>query len=277
MTNRTNKQLVLEAGYADDNYWSDVLRYRDIFIMLARRDLSVRYKQTAIGIIWALLRPALTMLVFTLVFGSIAEMPSGGAPYALLVLSGTLPWLFFSSSVSESSNSLVANSNLLSKAYFPRILLPASSILVAAVDLIIALGLLTCLMWYFSVPPTWRLLTIPLFSLVTFAAALGLGLWLSVLNARYRDFQFIVPFMLQIGLYISPVGYVSSAIPERWQTLFAINPMVGVIDGFRWAILGENFSVPWATIASSAAISIALLITGLSFFRHFERRLVDII
>jgi lipopolysaccharide transport system permease protein len=269
--------IVLEAGRANQNYWRDVFRYRELFFMLARRDVAVRYKQTAIGVLWAVLRPLLTMMVFTLVFGRIAKLPSNGVPYALLVFSGMVPWYFFSSSVSESSGSLISNSNLLSKVYFPRILVPSSSVLVAAVDFLIAMALLLLTMLYFGVWPSWRLLTLPLFLAVAFSSSLGIGLWLSALNVRYRDFQFVVPFILQFGLYLSPVGFSSSVVPPQWTLVYAMNPMVGVIDGFRWAILGGDFSLRWDVQVISVMVGFTLLITGIAFFRRFERGMADVI
>ncbi len=269
--------VVLEAGRAHKHYWRDVLSYTDLFFMLAQRDLAVRYKQTTIGILWAVLRPVLTMLVFTFVFGRIAKLPSDGVPYALLVFSGMIPWFFFSSSVSESSSSLITNANLLSKVYFPRILVPASTILVAAVDLLIGMVLLILTMLFFNIWPSWRMLTIPIFLTTAFSAALGLGLWFSALNVRYRDFQFVVPFLLQFGLYLSPVGFSSSVVPENWALVYALNPMVGVIEGFRWAILGENFSLRWEVQLISAFFSTFLLASGIAFFRRFERDMADII
>lgn len=270
-------RVVLEAGRAERHYWADVFRYRDLFFMLARRDVAVRYKQTAIGILWAILRPLMTMLVFTFVFGRIAKLPSEGVPYGLLVFSAMVPWFFFASSVGESSGSLIANSNLLAKVYFPRILIPASSVLVAAVDFLIALVLLVGVMMYYGFMPSWRILTLPVFLLVAFSAALGIGLWFSTLNVRYRDFQFVVPFLLQFGLYASPVGFVSSVVPENWSMLYALNPMVGVIDGFRWAILGDGFPIRWEAQALSISISAALLLSGIAFFRRFERGFADVI
>ena len=269
--------IILEAGRANQNYWRDVFRYRELFFMLARRDVAVRYKQTAIGVLWAVLRPLLTMMVFTLVFGRIAKLPSNGVPYALLVFSAMVPWYFFSSSVSESSGSLISNSNLLSKVYFPRILVPSSSVLVAAVDFLIAMALLLLTMLYYGVWPSWRLLTLPLFLAVAFCSSLGIGLWLSALNVRYRDFQFVVPFILQFGLYLSPVGFSSSVIPPQWTLVYALNPMVGVIDGFRWAILGGDFSLKWDVQVISVMVGFTFLITGIAFFRRFERGMADVI
>jgi lipopolysaccharide transport system permease protein len=277
-SNFIEKQVVrLEAGKTGQSYWSDVFRYRELFAVLAGRDIAVRYKQTAIGILWALLRPLLTMMVFTFVFGRIAQLPSEGAPYALLVFSGMVPWFFFASSVSESSGSLVANANLLSKVYFPRILIPLSSILVAAVDFLIAMGLLIVLMLFFDLLPSWRLLTLPLFLTIALGAAIGLGLSFSALNIRYRDFQFIVPFLLQMGIYASPIGFSISVIPEKWHLLYAINPMVGVIEGFRWAVLGGVFELRWDIVAVSGCVAVILLCVGVSFFRRFERGIADVI
>lgn len=277
MTETQKEVLILEAGRANKSYWRDVFRYRDLFFVLARRDISVRYKQTLIGVLWAVLRPLLTMLVFAFIFGRIAKLPSEGVPYSLLVFSAMLPWFFFSSSVNESSSSLIANANLLSKVFFPRILVPASAVLVAAVDFLIALILLAGMMAYFGITPSWRLLTLPFFLLIAFVAALGLGLWFSTLNVRYRDFQFIVPFFLQFGLYISPVGFVSTVIPEKLAVLYALNPMVGVIDGFRWAILGEGFELRWNVLLISIATSTIFLMSGIAFFRRFERSFADVI
>jgi lipopolysaccharide transport system permease protein len=277
MDNRSRERIVLEAGRTERHYWRDVLRYRELFVILARRDIAVRYKQTAIGVLWAVLRPVLTMVVFTLVFGRIAKLPSDGAPYPLLVFSGMLPWFFFASSVSDGSGSLIANANLLSKVYFPRILVPASAVLVAAVDFVIAMLLLVPLMIYFGLMPSWRLFALPAFLLVAFSAAVGIGLWFAALNVRYRYFQFVVPFLLQFGLYVSPVGFSSTVVPDKWALAYALNPMVGVIDGFRWAILGESFALRWETQLLAVSLSLFLLLSGISFFRRFERGIADVI
>ncbi|ODU47215.1 MAG: phosphate ABC transporter permease [Thiobacillus sp. SCN 63-374] len=273
----TQTIVVLEPGKADKHYWSDVFQYRDLFWVLARRDVSVRYKQTVIGILWAVLRPLLTMLVFTLIFGKIAKLPSEGVPYSLLVFTGMIPWFFFSSSVTESSSSLVANSNLLSKVYFPRILVPLSSVLVAAMDFAIGMVLLAMMLLHFGFMPSWRLLTIPFFLAVAFSAASGIGLLFSALNVKYRDFQFIVPFVVQFGLYLSPVGFSSSVVPEKWQLAYALNPMVGVIDGFRWALLGDASLIRWDIQLISVSIAVILLGSGIWFFRRFERGIADVI
>lgn len=269
--------VTIDAGSTQKDYWRDVVRYKDLFFMLARRDVMVRYKQTAIGMLWAILRPLLTMLVFTIVFGRIAKLPSEGVPYALLVFSGMLPWFFFSSSVSESSSSLVINAPLLSKVYFPRILIPASAVWVAVIDFLVGMCLLLLIMIFFGFFPSWRLLLLPLFLMIGFSAALGLGLWFSTLNVRYRDFQFVIPFLLQFGLYLSPVGFSSSIIPSKWALIYALNPMVSVIDGFRWAILGGSFQLQWDVLLIGVTFSLSLLISGLVFFRRFERGMVDVI
>lgn len=278
ISNTSEKKVVrLEAGGSAQSYWSDVFHYRELFAVLAGRDLAVRYKQTAIGVLWAVLRPLLTMMVFTFVFGRVANLPSEGAPYALLVFSGMVPWFFFASSVSESSGSLLANTNLLSKVYFPRILIPASSVLVAAVDFLIAMLLLVALMLFFDVHLSWKLLTLPFFLSVALAAAFGLGLCFSALNIRYRDFQFIVPFLLQLGIYVSPIGFSSSIVSEEWRLMYALNPMVGVIEGFRWAVLGGDFGIRWDVLAVSASVALLVLYTGIIFFRRFERGIADVI
>ena len=198
----------------------------------------VRYKQTAIGIIWALIRPFLTMIVFTVVFGNLARLPSEGVPYPILVFSAMLPWQFFSNALSECSNSLVSNSNLISKVYFPRLIVPISAIVVSFVDFMISGIILLGLMAWYNYVPSWRILMLPVFISIAFAGSIGAGLWLASLNVKYRDFRFIVPFITQFGLYISPVGFSSSIVPEQWRLLYSLNPMVGVIDGFRWSILG---------------------------------------
>ena len=272
-----NNVVIIDAGSTQKYYWHDVIRYKDLFFMLARRDVMVRYKQTAIGMIWAVLRPLLTMLVFTIVFGRIAKLPSEGVPYSLLVFSGMLPWFFFSSSDSESSSSLVTNAPLLSKVYCPRILIPASAVFVAVIDFLVGMCLLMILMIFFGFFPSWRLLLLPVFLMIGFSAALGLGLWFSTLNVRYRDVQFVIPFLLQFGLYLSPVGFSSSIIPGKWALIYALNPMVSVIDGFRWAILGGAFQLRWDVIMIGVVLSLSLLVSGIAFFRRFERGIVDVI
>src|SRR6059058_2352434 len=232
------QELIIEPGRAEKNYWRDLWRYRELFYFLAWRDILVRYKQTVIGIAWAVIRPFLTMVVFTVVFGRIAKLPAPDqVPYPLLVFAAMLPWEFFSTALSESSNSLIGNANLISKIYFPRLIVPAGSVITAFVDFLITLGIMAALMAWYRFAPDWRLLTLPLFVALAFGAAMGVGLWLCALNVEYRDFRYIVPFVVQFGLYVSPVGFSSSIVPKQWRLLFAMNPVVGVIDGFRWSLL----------------------------------------
>ncbi len=269
--------LVIEAGRAERQYWKDIWRYRELFYFLAWRDILVRYKQTVIGIAWALIRPFLTMVVFTVVFGNIAKLPSGGAPYPILVFAAMLPWQFFANALSECSNSLISNSNLISKVYFPRMIVPTSSVIVSFVDFMISGIILLGLMAWYNFVPDWRILTLPLFILIAFAAAMGAGLWLAALNVEYRDFRYIVPFIVQFGLYISPVGFSSSVVPEQWRLIYSLNPMVGVIDGFRWAILGGSSSIYLPGFALSLGLVVLMLISGIWYFRRTERTFADVI
>jgi lipopolysaccharide transport system permease protein len=227
-----NPELIIEAGRAERQYWQDIWRYRELFYFLAWRDILVRYKQTAIGIAWALIRPFITMVVFTVVFGNLAKLPSEGVPYPILVFSAMLPWQFFANALSECSNSLIGNANLISKVYFPRLIVPISAIVVSFVDFMISGIILLGLMAYYNYVPSWRILLLPVFVAIAFAASIGAGLLFASLNVKYRDFRFIVPFITQIGLYISPVGFSSSIVPEQYRLLYSLNPMVGVIDGF---------------------------------------------
>jgi lipopolysaccharide transport system permease protein len=270
-------ELVIEAGRTERHYWKDLWRYRELFYFLTWRDILVRYKQTVVGVSWSLIRPFLTMVVLSVVFGKLANMPSGGVPYPLLVFCGMLPWQFFSTAVSECGNSLITNSSLISKVYFPRLTVPASSIITSLVDLLLSGVFLVLLMAWYQYVPGPRVLLLPLFILLALAAALGVGLWISALMVRYRDFRFIVPFIVQFGLYISPVGFSSGVVPEQWRLLYSLNPMVGVIDGFRWAILGGNFTLYWPGFLLSLAIVGLLLGTGISYFRKTERTFADVI
>jgi lipopolysaccharide transport system permease protein len=270
-------ELIIEAGRTEKQYWQDLWRYRELFYFLAWRDILVRYKQTAIGIAWALIRPFLTMVVFTVVFGQLAKLPSEGAPYPILVFSAMLPWQFFSNSLSECSNSLITNANLLSKVYFPRLVVPTSAVVVSFVDFMISGMILLALMAWYNFVPTWRILTLPLFIAVAFAASMGAGLWLASLNVQYRDFRFIVPFIVQFGLYISPVGFSSSIVPQQWRFIYSLNPMVGVIDGFRWAILGGNSQLYLPGFILSMVLVFLLLVSGIWYFRKMERTFADVI
>jgi lipopolysaccharide transport system permease protein len=269
--------LVIEAGRLQQRYWRDLWQYRELLYVLARRDIAVRYKQTAIGIAWAVVRPLATMLIFTLLFGRIANLPSEGAPYSLMVFTAMVPWFFFSSAVTETTNSLVGNSQLLAKVYFPRLVIPLSAIAVALVDFAISFGLLAVMMAWFGYTPSWRLMALPIFVLLAIVAALGLGLWFTALNVRYRDFRHVVPFVLQFGLFLSPVGFSSSVIPPAWRAIYAMNPIVGVIEGFRWAMLGGTFQIQADALISSTILSATLLATGLWYFRRTERSFADVI
>lgn len=269
--------LVLEAGRAEHHYWRDLWRYRELFFFLAWRDILVRYKQTVIGIVWALGRPLLTMLVFTLVFSKLAKLPSGGVPYPILVFAALLPWQFFSSAFSGAGESLISNAGMISKVYFPRLVVPASAVIVAFVDFLISVIILVGLMIWYGFAPNLRMLTLPLFIFIAFAAAMGAGLWIAALNVKYRDFRIIVPFVVQFGLYISPVGFSSNIVPEKWRLLYSVNPMVGVIDGFRWAILGGNTQLYWPGFLLSLALVLMILFTGIIYFRKTEKTFADVI
>lgn len=271
------QELLIEPNSPALNYWRDVWQYRELFWFLVWRDILVRYKQTVIGITWSFIRPLLTMIVFTVVFGMLAKLPSNGVPYPLLVFAAMLPWNFFSNALSESSGSLIGNANLITKVYFPRIIIPVSSIIVSLVDFAISLLIMAGVMLWYGYLPDWRIITIPLFLLLAFIPIAGAGLWFSSLNVKYRDFRYVMPFMLQFGLYVSPVGFASSIVPEKWRLLYALNPMVGVIDGFRWALLNGAVDLYWSRIMLSTLLSLLLLVSGLWFFRKTERILADVI
>ena len=271
-------ELIITAGQTERQYWRDLWRYRELFYFLAWRDILVRYKQTAIGIVWALLRPFLTMVVFTIVFGKLARLPSeGGAPYPILVFAAMLPWQFFASALSECSNSLISNANLLSKVYFPRLIVPTSAVIVSFVDFMVSGIILLGLMAWYNFVPSWRVLTLPFFVAIAFSAAIGGGLWLAALNVKYRDFRYIVPFIVQFGLYISPVGFSSTIVPDQWRLLYSLNPMVSVIDGFRWAILGGTSQLYLPGFLLSFTLVMLILVTGILYFRKVERTFADII
>jgi lipopolysaccharide transport system permease protein len=270
-------KLVIEAGRTERHYWADLWRYRELFYFLAWRDILVRYKQTAIGVIWALLRPFLTMVVFTVVFGKLGKFPSDGAPYAVMVFAAMLPWQFFANSLTEASNSLISNSNLISKVYFPRLIVPSSAVITSFVDFIVSSVILVGLMVWYRFLPDWRIVTIPIFIAMAFAAAMGIGLWLTALNVKYRDFRYVVPFIVQFGLYISPVGFSSNVVPEKWRLLYSLNPMVGVIDGFRWAILGGDVHIYWPGFLLSTGLVVFFLMTGIWYFRRTEKTFADMI
>lgn len=277
-TSETMEIVVLEAGRAERHYWRDLWRYRELFRVLAWRDVAVRYKQTVIGVGWALVRPFLTMVVLTVVFSRVAHLPSqSAAPYPIMVFAGLLPWFLFSSVLSEASNSIVGNANLIGKVYFPRIIVPVSSAVVALVDFAINLAMLAVLMVAYAFVPTWRIVLLPGFVALAILASLGPALLITALNVKYRDFRFIIPFIVQFGLYISPVGFSSAVIPEHWRFWYSLNPIVGVIDGFRWCVLGKSSALYLPGFALSLAIVMLLLWLGIAYFRRTERTFADLL
>ena len=270
-------ELVIEAGHTERNYWRDLFRYRELFYFLAWRDVLVRYKQTVIGVLWAVLRPVLQMIVFTVVFGRIAKLPAEGVPYPVMVFTAMLPWQLFATSLTEGSGSLITNANLISKVYFPRLIVPASAVIVSFVDFAISMVLLALLMAWYRIWPGWPLVILPIFTLMALLASTGVGTWLAALNVKYRDFRYVVPFMVQFGLFISPVGFSSSIVDEKWRLLYDLNPMVGVIDGFRWSISGGATPFPWQSLELSMVTIVFFLVTGIWYFRKTERTFADII
>jgi len=272
----SKRETVIEAGAGERHYWLTLWAYRELLLFLAWRDILVRYKQTAIGIAWSVLRPVLTMVIFTVVFGRIANLPSQGTPYPLMVFAAMLPWYFFSTALTEGSNSVVQSSNLVSKIYFPRLVIPISTIGVGLVDFGISLVLLVGLMGWYGVALTPKILALPAFLTLLLAVAGGLTLWFSALNVRYRDFRYVVPFVVQVGLFLSPVGFSGEVVPESWRLVYALNPMVGVIEGFRWCLL-ENYPLDARAAAIGACVALAVLASGLAYFRGTERTFADII
>jgi lipopolysaccharide transport system permease protein len=274
----TAYELIIEAGRADRGYWRDLWGHRELFSVLARRDVAVRYKQTVIGAAWALIRPFLTMIVFTIVFGRLAKLPSdGAAPYALMVFAGMLPWTFFSTAVAEASNSLIGNANLIGKVYFPRLIVPAAAVIVALVDFLVSFVLLLALMVWYRFAPGWQILALPVFVLLVFMTSFGLGVWITALNVKYRDFRYVIPFIIQLGLYISPVGFSSSVIPGHWRLLYSLNPMVGIIDGFRWCLLGGQSQLYLPGLWLSLVTTAFFVWLGIRRFRKMEKTFADLI
>ncbi|MEO7934290.1 MAG: ABC transporter permease [Chthoniobacterales bacterium] len=265
------------AGRAERHYWGDLWRFRELLAFLAWRDILVRYKQTVIGLLWAILRPVLTTVVFVFVFSKLAKMPSNGVPYPLLVFSAMLPWQFFASALSEASNSLIGNANLVSKIYFPRLIVPTSSVIVAFVDFLISCAILAVMMIYYQFTPTWHILLLPVFTFIAFIAAFGAGIWLAALNVEYRDFRYVIPFIVQFGLYVSPVGFSSIVVPEKWRLLYSLNPMVGVIEGFRFCVTGSKTAIYLPGFALSMGVVLAVAVSGIWYFRKTERAFADVI
>jgi lipopolysaccharide transport system permease protein len=277
-TGASERVVVLESGRTERNYWSDLWHYRELFAILAWRDIAVRYKQTAIGVAWAVVRPLVTMVIFTIIFGRLAKLPSdGGVPYPVLVFVGMLPWFLYSGILSDASNSLVSNTNLISKVYFPRLIIPTSTCGVALVDFAINLAILFAIMAWCGVAPNWQIIFLPAFVLLAVLASLGPALWIAALNVKYRDFRYIIPFIVQFGLYVSPVGFSSAVIPEAWRFWYSLNPVVGVIDGFRWCLLGGESRLYMPGFVLSLAMVAFLLWFGIRHFRRAERTFADLI
>lgn len=269
------QNILIQPGNSSANYWRDVWRYRELFYILSWRDIRVRYKQTVIGAAWSVVRPLLTMVVFTVVFGKVAKLPAeGDAPYPIMVFVALLPWQFFANSLAEASGSLIGNTNLITKVYFPRIIIPASAVITSFVDFAISFCLLLLMMLGYQFIPSWQMIFLPLFLLLAFASSFGISLYLTALNVKYRDFRYIIPFVVQFGLYISPVGFSSQIVPEKWRMLYSLNPIVGVIDGFRWSIIG-GAEFPWMTVVISSGITALFLVLGVSYFRATEKSFAD--
>ena len=276
--NQANKfTSTIEAGKAERHYWMDLWRYRELFYILAWRDIAVQYKQTIMGVLWAVIRPLLTMIIFVVIFGKIAKLPSEGVPYPIFVFAAMLPWTFFATAFASAGNSLIGNASLISKVYFPRLIIPAASIIVSLVDFLISFTILIALMCWYSYLPTWHILTLPLFLVLGFFAAFGSGLFIASLNVKYRDFKFIIPFVVQLGLYVSPVAFSTTLVPEKYQMLYYINPMVAVIDGFRWAISGGQTAFNTTELVVSIVVVSLLCLFGAIYFRKTEKTFADVI
>ncbi len=270
--------IIIEPGRRARNYWHDLWRYRELFYVLAWRDIAVRYKQTVIGVAWALIRPILTMVVFTVIFGRIAKLPSEGTvPYPLMVFAGMLPWTFFSTGLGEASNSLIGNASLISKVYFPRLIVPTATIVVAFADFLITLSILVGMMAWYQFAPGWQIVVLPGFVLIAFVVSIGPALWIAALNVKYRDFRVVVPFIVQLGLYVSPVGFSSHIVPADWRLVYSLNPMVGVIDGFRWCLLGGQSELYLPGLGVSLAVAAFFLWFGIRRFRETEASFADLI
>lgn len=277
-SDRPSERLILEAGRADRQYWRDLWRYRELFFILAWRDVAVRYKQTVIGLAWAFVRPFVTMIVFTVVFGKLAKLPTeGDAPYAVLVFAGLLPWTLASSILSDASGSVMTNSQLVSKVYFPRIIIPFATVMVGLIDFGVSLIILVGVIAWYGVMPDWHILLLPFFVALAVLVAIGPALWAAATVVKYRDFRFVIPFVVQIGLYVSPVGFSAKVVPPEWQLLYSMNPMVGVIDGFRWAILGGDSPLYLPGFAVSMLVTAGMLWLGIRTFRRTERGFADLI
>jgi lipopolysaccharide transport system permease protein len=269
--------IIIEPNKTIKHFWRELWQYRELFFFLSWRDILVRYKQTVIGVAWSVLRPLLTMIIFTIVFGKIAKLPSGKVPYPLLVYAAMIPWNFFSNTLSESANSLILNTNLITKVYFPRLIIPSTAMVVSLIDFLISLGIFIVLMIWYAFLPNWKFFFLPVLLLMAALASLGIGYWIAALNVKYRDFRYVIPFLVQFGLYLSPVGFSSDIVPEQWRLLYSLNPMVGVIDGFRWALLGKDVHIYWTGFWLSLSLALLLFVFGTYFFIATERQLADVI
>lgn len=278
MNDQSSERLILKAGRADRQYWWDLWRYRELFFILAWRDVAIRYKQTVIGLAWAFVRPFMTMVVFTIVFGKLAKLPTeGAAPYAVLVFAGLLPWTLASSILSDASSSVTGNAQLVSKVYFPRLIIPLATVLVGLIDFGVSLIILAGVLAWYGMMPDWQILLLPVFVMLAVLVAIGPALWAAAMIVKYRDFRFVIPFAIQVGLYVSPVGFSAKIIPQEWQLLYSLNPMVGVIDGFRWAILGGESPLYLPGFALSLVVTAVMLWFGIHTFRRTERGFADMI
>lgn len=270
--------LLITADRSTTSYWAEMWRFRELLLLLVWRDILVRYKQTVFGIAWAVIRPFVTMVVFTVIFGRLANLPSpGDVPYPLLVFAGVMAWQFFAVSFADASNSLVGNANMISKVYFPRMIVPLSSLLVGLVDLVVSLGLFVVLAAWFGFMPDWRIVFFPLFVGLLFMFVFAAGIWVSALNVTYRDFRYLVPFAIQLGAYVSPVGFSSAIVPENWRLVYALNPMVGVIEGVRWSLLGGQTPLDVPSVLVACGVILMLLVPGIAFFKRQERQFADVI
>lgn len=269
-------KVIIEPGRSAKNYWHDIWRYRELMYFLAWRDIAVRYKQTVIGVAWALIKPALAMVIFV-AFRRMVGISASEVPEPILVFAAVLPWQCFASALTDSAGSLVSNANLISKVYFPRLIVPGAAMVTSLVDFLVSLGLLLVLMLWYAFLPGWQVVILPLFLLLGFGLSFGLGLFLAALNVEYRDFRFVIPFMIQFGVFISPIAFSTSNVPESWRTLYALNPMVGVIDGFRWCILGGHTPLDPQTVGLSVVVTMSFLLLGVWYFRRMERGFADVI
>ena len=269
--------LIIEPNKTSVDFFRELIKFRELFFFLAWRDILVRYKQTVIGIAWSVIRPLLSMIIFTVVFGRIAKLPSEGVPYPIMVFSALLPWQYFANALQSSSESLVRAEHMITKIYFPRLILPSSAVLVSAVDFLISFVLMCLLMLIYGFAPSPMMLLLPVFFIFATMTALGVGYVISSLGVKYRDFKHIMPFIVQFGTYVSPVGFSSSVIPDKWRLLYSLNPMVGVIDGFRWCIQGTAESLYLPGFIISLIASVALFMLGLKYFRKTERSFADFI